>query len=190
MRAPGACFQHIVRAKGCAGLSKRCERRRALWFGSSLLCFRWIPMKEEEAELRGKLQKAAGTAFVALRGCSYGRCDFRVDLQGEGLHGHGRFPCWPCTDMLYRPCKSDTVKVLAAQATCTFLKSTLTAASSTLPTQWAAPTTSCHSTPAPATQPLLTTLWRQRLPELAGDAKPRSQRCGPGGGRAGTERPK
>lgn len=62
-------------------------------------------MKEEEAELRDKLQKAAGTAFVALRGCSYGRCDFRVDLQGEGLqgeglHGHGKFPCRACTDML------------------------------------------------------------------------------------------
>lgn len=43
----------------------------------------WVPMKEEEEELRNKLKDAARTAFIALRGVSYGRCDFRVDAEGN-----------------------------------------------------------------------------------------------------------
>ncbi len=38
---------------------------------------------EKEAELNSALRAAASKAFVALKGCSYGRCDFRVDASGE-----------------------------------------------------------------------------------------------------------
>lgn len=41
----------------------------------------WRPC--EDAELNEKLKEAARNTFVATRGVSYGRCDFRVDERGE-----------------------------------------------------------------------------------------------------------
>ncbi len=43
----------------------------------------WRPIDAAaEPKLDAALREAAGRAFVALRGCSYGRSDFRVDRQG------------------------------------------------------------------------------------------------------------
>ncbi len=43
----------------------------------------WVPLDAaKEPELDEGLRHAAALAFVALKGCSYGRCDFRVDSQG------------------------------------------------------------------------------------------------------------
>lgn len=36
----------------------------------------------QEPELDAQLRKATSTMFMALKGVSYGRCDFRVDGQG------------------------------------------------------------------------------------------------------------
>ncbi len=42
----------------------------------------WVPLDAaREPELDLELRRQAALAFVALRGCSYGRCDFRVDPQ-------------------------------------------------------------------------------------------------------------
>mmetsp|Transcript_24454 Transcript_24454/g.53406 ORF Transcript_24454/g.53406 Transcript_24454/m.53406 type:complete len:587 (+) Transcript_24454:207-1967(+) len=45
-------------------------------------CIQWRALGPEEAELEAGLRRAAQQAFRALGGCSYGRCDFRVDAQG------------------------------------------------------------------------------------------------------------
>ena len=42
------------------------------------------PEEDGEGGLGVALREAAKKAFVALRGCSYGRCDFRVDAEGMG----------------------------------------------------------------------------------------------------------
>ncbi|MEW5305757.1 MAG: hypothetical protein WDW36_008276 [Sanguina aurantia] len=43
----------------------------------------WVPCPDSEPELCSALKAAACSAFAALKGVSYGRCDFRVDEKGD-----------------------------------------------------------------------------------------------------------
>jgi hypothetical protein len=42
-----------------------------------------LPLLQAEPKLDQDLRRGAADAFVALRGCSYGRADFRVDATGQ-----------------------------------------------------------------------------------------------------------
>ncbi len=50
---------------------------------------RWQPLDAQaEPALSAALRQHAASAFEALKGCSYGRADFRVDKDGEGCDTH------------------------------------------------------------------------------------------------------